>query len=96
MAFKSVSIAWLTGGALLMGYAGFEWLRSTRGRHGARRVSTNPHAEPLSQRLQRVPRELALNFDDALELAASSNGRKPISELSARFLSRATGAFSPF
>ena len=99
MAFKSVAVAWLGGAALIIGYAGFAWLRGPRASRPAQRFATdaNPEdAEPLSQRLERVPEELALNRDDALEPPASSNGRKPSSELASLFLSRATGAFSPF
>lgn len=99
MAFKSVAVAWLSGGALLVGYAGFAWLRSQRTPRRAHRYATdaNPEdVEPLSQRLERVPEELALDFDADFEPPANSNGRRQRTDLGALFISRATEAFSPF
>lgn len=99
MAFKSVAVAWLSGGALVMGYAGFAWLRSKRGTPQVRRFATDADpadVEPLSQRLERVPEELALDLEADFEPPANSNGRRQRSDLGSLFLARATDAFSPF
>ena len=102
MAFKNVAIGWLSGGVLLLGYAGYAWVRGTRA--GSSRPTnldrsapepTHGDVEPLSERLERVPEELALGGDYGTE-PEPANGNAPgqRSDLGALFLARAAGALS--
>jgi hypothetical protein len=67
VAIKNVVIPWFSGGALVLGYAAFAWLR---GRRGGRRadvpdaaVASPSDVAPLAEGLEHVPEELALNSE---------------------------------
>ena len=103
MAIRNLAVLWLSGGALLLGYAAFAWLRSKR--RGAPAAAESGRldredVEPLSQRLERVPEELVLDFDTLdrdpeYEHPPQSRVIAPRSALGDLFLARATEALSP-
>ena len=92
MAFKNIVVPWLSAGGLLLGYAGLSWLRARRGAPTRRGDET---VAPLSEGLERVPEEFALDPDE-FALPANGNGAPHDSKLGASFLGRATGGLSPF
>jgi hypothetical protein len=101
VAYKNVAVAGLGGGALLLGYAGFSWLRAKRaartpGDHFAVRGARRQDVAPLSERLEHLPEESALGFEADTDLAANSNAFAHRIELGGLFFARATDALSPF
>ncbi|MET0789929.1 MAG: hypothetical protein ABW061_00280 [Polyangiaceae bacterium] len=99
MAIKNVVIPWVSGGALLLGYAAFAWLRGQRVSRRTERGDTLPANEyevaPFSDRLEHVPEELA--FASEAPLPANSNQAPvPRVDRGALFLGRAASALSPF
>ncbi len=100
MAFKHLVVPWAFGGALVLGYATFAWLRGKRGNspqvgnRGESRTSYEP--APLSDQLERVPEELALAPELEAELPANNNSGTRGVELGALFLGRASSSLSPF
>jgi hypothetical protein len=92
MAIKSVAVSFLSGGALLLGYAAFARLRPR-----ARAVPVperRADLEPLSERLEHVPEEQALDVSGDPPL--NEQAVLPPSAVGALFLGRAIGALSPF
>ena len=105
MAIKNVVIPWISGGALLLGYAAFAWLRGQRGNaQHLTRASEPPDAlappdaerAPLSDQLKRISEELALDSESQPARPANSNGAARHADLGALFLGRATSALSRF
>ena len=93
MAFRSVAVPLLSGGALLIGYAAFAWLRPKR--RGPIAVPEPREAlAPLFEQLEQLPEHAALDTtcDPPLDDRAAA---RP-SQLGALFLARASGALSPF
>jgi hypothetical protein len=94
MAFRTVAFPLFSGGALLLGYAAFSWLGS-KPRHARAPALTNrQEVEPLSDSLEHVPEELALDVSHDPPFVATASVHS--SGLGALFLGRATSAFSPF
>jgi hypothetical protein len=105
VAIKNVVIPWFSGGALVLGYAAFAWLR---GRRGVRRadvpdaaLASPPDVAPLSEALEHVPEELALNSEAEAAPESSERPRSVHREgashhAGALFLGRVSAAFSPF
>jgi hypothetical protein len=93
MAIRSVAVPLLSGGALLLGYAAFAWLRP-KPRALPRLSEPREDLEPLSDRLEHVPEESALDLshDPPLDEHASVHP----SDLGALFLARATESLDPF
>lgn len=93
MAIRSVAVPLLSGGALLLGYAAFAWLRP---KPRALSLLSEPRVdvEPLSDRLEHVPEELALDL--ANDPPLDERGSVHPSDLGALFLARATESLSPF
>ena len=96
MAFRSVTVPWLGGGLIVLGFAAFNWLRSkrTRREHSGMQPSTLARPRPLSATLEHVPDELALDLDSE-SLPANSNAASRHAARGALFLGRATAALSP-
>lgn len=98
MAIRNFAIPWMSGGALLIGYAAFAWLRSHRRPKRASLLLPKvdrDEVEPLAQRLERVPEELVLDMDSEFEVPPQSRVRAPRSALGDLFLAHATAALSP-
>ena len=100
MAFKHLVAPWTFGGALVLGYATFAWLRGKRGKSPQVAkpdpASTAYELAPLSDQLEHVPEELALTPDPEGALPANTNGGSRPTDLGASFLGRAAFALSPF
>jgi hypothetical protein len=98
VAFKNVVVPWLSGGALLLGYATFAWLRGRRGAAARAQGGVtlrDYEVEPLSDHLERVP-EASLAAAEEPAAPANSNGPSRQADLGALFLGRAASALSPF
>jgi len=99
VALRNVGVPWL-GGALVLGYAAFSWLRAKRaGRERSKskvlqRCEAHQPVELLSSRLERVE-ESALEMES--EPRRANDAALPRSAaLGALFLGRASEALSPF
>jgi hypothetical protein len=98
VAFKNVVVPWLSGGALLLGYATFAWLRGRKGpikNSKGGTTLTDYEPEPLSDQLERVPDAFVTDSEEQA-LPANSNGLSRQADLGALFLGRAASALSPF
>ena len=101
MAFRSVAVPWLSGGLLMLGYAGYSWLRARR---ALPKAPSSPEREPielLSSKLEHVPEEVAIDDEVAIDyesepLTANNNAARRKADLGALFLGRASQALSPF
>ena len=96
MAVKNIVIPWLTGGAILFGYAAFAW---SRRRPPAPRLNSELSGsdyEPtsVSDRLPHLSEDEVLESEPA-PLPSHAGSARHV-ELGARFLGRASSAFSPF
>ena len=102
MAIKNVVIPWLSGAALLTGYAAFAWVRGRRRPESTliqRASSDSDEVAPLSERLEPLePLERASEDSaTASELPKHDhNSGARHADLGARFLGRASSALSPF
>ena len=96
MAFRSVTIPWLGGGLVVLGYAAFNWLRSKRTQRARAELPSlgQQSLEPLAATLERIPEELALDLE-AEPPSANSTAVSSSAELGALFLGRASTALSP-
>ena len=97
MAFRSVAVPWLSGGLLMLGYAGYSWLRAKRALPKAPSPSeTEPiEIELLSSKLEHVPDEVAIDSEPE-PVPANNNALRRNADLGALFLGRASQALSPF
>lgn len=96
MAIKNVVIPWIGGGAVLLGYAAFAWLRPRERGPVSRAELPRPEYEvaPRSDQLEPVAEGQALEPESSLPAAPSGVARHR--DLGALFLGRATSALSPF
>jgi hypothetical protein len=95
---KNVVIPWLSGGAVLFGYAAFAWFRQ-RQRSASPRGTLTPQGyevAPLSDRLEHVAEELAPESAPALDSEPALPANHRAARHEALFLGRATCALSPF
>ena len=101
MAFKSVALPLLSGAALMVGYLAVTRLRGPR---RPKQYSDRPlgvETEPLSQRLEHVPEELALDADSVPDCDVDApqfneHASEYASEIRALFIARVTEALDPF
>jgi hypothetical protein len=98
VAIKNVVIPWISGGAVLLGYAAFAWFRQRERSATSRAGLSHPEYEVplLSDRLEHVPEAMALDAESDPALPADGNAPARHAGLGALFLGRATSALSPF
>ena len=102
MAIRNLAIPWLSGGALLLGYAAFGWLRAKRPkamRTPLPKPEQDAKTEPRPRTGENGPDALVLDFE-ALDVGGRSEPpqsrvQTPRSALGGLFLARATEALSP-
>ncbi len=92
MAIKSVVVPWFSGGALLLGYAAFAWLRGKRALPSTPPPPAHEAFAPLAENLERVPEELALRA----EAPHARHSARSAFDHDAQFLDRSIRALDPF
>jgi hypothetical protein len=94
VAIRSVAFPLLSGGALLLGYAAFAWLRAKPRALLAAQEPSFEHVQPLAEHLEHVPLALDASSDEGLLEEEPLSARS--SHIRALFLARLTEALSPF
>jgi hypothetical protein len=96
VAIRSVAFPLLSGGALLLGYAAFAWLRAKPRALLAAQEPSFEHVQPLAEHLEHVPESLALDASSDEGLLEEEPLSARSSHIRALFLARLTEALSPF
>lgn len=100
MALKNLVVPWLSGGALLLGYAAFNWLRGPRASRLISKTTPptaddNLHPTPLKPSSEAKPMpELVLDLSEIFETQATSVAPRQKIQLGSLFLGRASETLS--
>lgn len=95
MALKTLTIPWITGGALLLGYAVVNLIRSRIAAPSSKALPPLCASEPPAPPRAALTQTLELDLDEDFEAAPPSAVSRQSARLGSLFFARATQALSP-
>ena len=95
MALKNLTIPWITGGALLLGYAVVNLIRTRTAARGSKVLPPLRASEPAAPPPESVTQDLELDLDEEFDAAPPSAVSRQSARLGSLFFARATQSLSP-